>query len=104
MLTHYLVLGLGPGATGDEVRGRYLELVREHPPGRDPEVFQRISRAYEALKDERARVQAAIFGSPDPVDFETALMDLVRARQPGRGSPGLGDLVAAEGMGDAGGA
>src|SRR3989339_400545 len=100
MLTHYLVLGLSPGATGEEVRRRYLELVKEHPPGRDPEAFQRIASAYEALRDDRVRVQEAIFGRSPPLDFETALRELVQARQPERGSPGLAALAAAEGLGD----
>ena len=102
MLTHYLVLGLPPGAAGEEVRRRYLELVKEHPPGRDPEAFQRIAAAYEALRDDRVRVQEAIFGSSPPLDFDTALAELVQGRSLGRGSPGLAALAAAEGMGDAG--
>ena len=41
MLAHYLALGLSPSAAGEEIRQRYLELVRAHPPSRDPERFQR---------------------------------------------------------------
>lgn len=97
MLTHYLVLRLSPQATTAEVRQRYLQLVREHPPSRDPEGFQRITAAYEALKDERSRVATVLFGVSRYPDLEIALMDLVRARPAGRRAPGLKTLLEAEG-------
>ncbi|MCY4059534.1 MAG: J domain-containing protein, partial [Gammaproteobacteria bacterium] len=52
MLVHYLVLGLPPSATGEQIRRRYLELVRAHRPSEDPERFQQITAACEALKVE----------------------------------------------------
>lgn len=101
MLTPYLVLGLSPQSSQEEIRQRYLELVRESPPSRAPERFQRIAAAYEALKDERTRVESAIFGALHYSDFETALWDLVRARSSQRRRPGLRDLLAARGVPDA---
>jgi len=98
MLTPYLTLDLAPDASEDEIRRRYLQLVREHPPGRDPKRFEQIAQAYETLKDERTRIHAAIFGSAEYADMETALMALVRARSQKRRSPGLKALVAAEGI------
>ncbi len=97
MLVHYLVLGLSPSATGEEIRRRYLELVRAHPPGEEPERFQRITAAYEALKDDRARVRTALFGMAAYGDFELALDALVQARPARRETPGLQALLAAEG-------
>ncbi len=97
MLTHYLILGLSPGASTAEIRQRYLQLVRANPPGRAPERFQKITAAYEALKDERTRVATTLFGSLQYADFEMALMDLVRARPSRRKGPGLKELLAAEG-------
>lgn len=100
MLTHYLTLGLAPGASDEEVRRRYLDLVRRHPPGRDPERFQRIAAAYEALVDERTRVRSALFGTVGLVDPEGALRELVAAArlrswvQP----PTLRDLLRDEGL------
>ena len=44
MLVHYLVLGLPPSATGEEIRRRYLELVRTHRPGADPDGSSRSPR------------------------------------------------------------
>ena len=97
MLAPYLVLGLSPSATTQEIRRRYLELVRVHRPGRDPERLQRITAAYEALKDDRERVRTALFGMVGYGDFELALDALVEARAGHRGAPGLQELVAAEG-------
>ena len=96
MLVPYLVLGLSPSAGGEEIRRRYLELVRAHRPGDDPERFQQITRAYEALKDERARVRTALFGMADYGDFDLALDALLRARPERRRAPGLQALLAAE--------
>ena len=98
MLTPYLILGLAADSSGDEIRRRYLQLVREHPPGRDPERFQQIAQAYESLKDERTRVKTALFGATRYADMEMALMDLVRARSEERKNPNLKTLLAAEGV------
>ena len=98
MLAHYLTLGLPPSASAQEIRRRYLALIRAHPPSREPERSQRIIAAYEALKDDRSRVETAIFGLADCGDFEAALDALVQARPQGRSTPGLKALVEAEGM------
>ena len=97
MLAPYLVLGLSPSATTEEIRRRYLELVRAHRPGRHADRLQRITAAYEALKDDRARVRTALFGMARYGDFELALDALVEARPDRRRAPGLQDLLAAEG-------
>ena len=99
MLAHYLVLGLPPSATGEEIRRRYLELVRTHRVGQDrqdPQRLQQITAAYEALKDDRARVKTALFGMAAYGDFELALDALVQARPARRETPGLQALLAAE--------
>lgn len=97
MLAHYLVLGLSPSASQAEIRQRYLQLIRAHPPGQNPERFQQITAAYEALKDDRSRVEMAIFGMAQYGDFELALTALVQARPTERKTPGLKTLLAAEG-------
>ena len=97
MLAHYLVLGLSPTATQAEIRQRYLQLVRTHPPGRNPQRFQQIAAAYDALKDDRSRVETAIFGMARYGEFDLALEALVKARAGGGRTPGLKTLLAAEG-------
>ena len=93
MLTYYLTLGLSPGASDTEIRKRYLQLVRENPPGRNPERFRKITAAYEALKDRRTRIATQIHGELVYGDYETALLDLVRARLPERKRAGLQALL-----------
>ena len=98
MLAHYLTLNLAPDAGQEEIRQRYLELIRSHPPSRAPDRFQRIASAYEALQDDRARVRTAIFGIGAYSDWELALDALVQARTAARKAPGLQTLLAAEGQ------
>ena len=100
MLAHYLTLGLSPSASREEIRRRYLALIRAHPPSREPERSQRIVDAWEALKDDRSRVETALFGMARYGDFELALEALVRARPHQRSTPGLKTLLAAEGKQD----
>lgn len=45
------VLGLSMDADEDTVRARYLELVRQYPPDRDPAMFTKIRQAYEGASD-----------------------------------------------------
>ena len=98
MLAHYLTLDLSLDASQEEIRRRYLELTRAHPPSRDPDRFRRIAAAYEALQDDRTRVRTAIFGMASYSDWELALDALVEARQGSRTAPGLKTLLAAEGL------
>ena len=48
---HYYTLGLSPDCTEEELRKRYLELVRQYPPETHAEKFSRIHEAYEKLKN-----------------------------------------------------
>ena len=49
------ILGVGPDATDEELRAAYLQKVRQHPPDRSPEEFEKIRDAFEKLKDPRRR-------------------------------------------------
>lgn len=97
MLVHYLVLGLPCTASDNDIRRRYLELVRTHPPERDPERFQKITEAYEALRDRRRRIQSMLFGMAEYPDHQMALDALLDAHRARRRAPGLKTLLAAEG-------
>jgi curved DNA-binding protein CbpA len=55
------VFGLSPGASAGEIRSRYLQLVREFPPDRDPERFARIRAAFEDLSDPVRRLEKQLF-------------------------------------------
>ena len=56
----FTVLGVGEEVGDDEVKHRYLALVRTFPPDRDPERFQLYRAAYEALSDERKRLEVKL--------------------------------------------
>lgn len=47
----FAMLGVSNDAGEDEVRARYLELVKQFPPEREPEKFREIRAAFEAAKD-----------------------------------------------------
>ena len=98
MLAHYLVLGLAPTASPKAVRKRYLELIRLHPPSQDPKRSQQIVTAYEALKDDRSRLQSSLFGVGRCGDFDLALNALLEAPARKRSTPGLKALISSEGI------
>ncbi len=56
----FTVLGVDETADDAEIRRRYLALVRDFPPDREPERFQEYRAAYDALSDERKRLEATL--------------------------------------------
>jgi curved DNA-binding protein CbpA len=94
LLADYLMLGLEPGASDEQIRSRYLTLVKAHPPEHEPERFQDITTAYERLKDRHARIRHRLFGCREANDAEAALAYLIRAAQPARKPAGLQELLS----------
>lgn len=47
----FTVLGVSRDADEAEIRARYLQLVKQFPPDREPEKFREIRAAYDATKD-----------------------------------------------------
>jgi curved DNA-binding protein CbpA len=47
----FATLGIENTASEEEIRQRYLELVKQHPPEHDPVRFREIHDAYEAAKN-----------------------------------------------------
>ncbi len=76
----YEVLGLKPDADAEALRAAYLAKIREHPPERDPETFERIRDAYQALSDP-VRKMRSVF---DPASIRMSLQDMVAT---GGGNP-----------------
>ena len=72
------VLGVSLGATEDEIRAAYLRGIRENPPDRAPEAFERVRDAYEALRG--GGRHAALFAG----DPSAPLVTLVDAELPER--------------------
>jgi curved DNA-binding protein CbpA len=61
----FTVLGVGEDAGDDQIKQRYLALVRAFPPDREPERFQAYRAAYEALCDQRKRLEAKLLRTND---------------------------------------
>jgi curved DNA-binding protein CbpA len=57
----YEVLGLPRSADEAETRRRYLELVRQYPPDRDPSRFAEVRAAYDQLRDPVRRLEGQLF-------------------------------------------
>jgi len=51
------ILEVSWDASEEEIRAAYLRKVKEHPPERSPEEFERIRDAYEMLRDPRNRMR-----------------------------------------------
>jgi curved DNA-binding protein CbpA len=56
----FTVLGVAEDAGDEKIRRRYLALVREFPPDRAPDRFREYRAAYEALSDERKRLETKL--------------------------------------------
>ena len=61
------ILELDPEASDEEIRAAYLRKIKQHPPERDPEAFERVRDAYDILRDPRRRMRNLLFsGEPLP--------------------------------------
>lgn len=84
----HAVLGLSPQADEAAIRRRYLELVRQHPPDREPQRFAAIHQAYDSLRDPTRRIERLLFhyGRDDSLlGIQVELLDRVaHARVPTR--------------------
>lgn len=76
------ILGVPADADDAAIRQRYRELVKQCPPERDPERFQRIRGAFELCSDRNIRARNRVLG-PAPYRDLTDLRDDLR-RQPRR--------------------
>jgi hypothetical protein len=50
------ILGVELNATEEQIRAAYVAKVKEHPPDRSPDEFERIRDAYDTLRDPRRRM------------------------------------------------
>jgi curved DNA-binding protein CbpA len=74
----YSVLGLTPHASMIDIKRAYFGRVRMHPPETDPEGFQRIRAAYEALRTpaSRAVTDRQLIQPPPPFSLARRLPPL----------------------------
>ena len=62
----YDVLGVTSDASEAEIRAAYLRKVRECPPDREGDAFERVRDAYELLRDPRRRAKQMLATDPFP--------------------------------------
>lgn len=83
MTDPWQTLGLPPDSDEATVRARYLELVRDCPPERDPTRFRALREAYEAARDRDARLIARV-SRPYRVNALDGLPEAIAAATPRR--------------------
>lgn len=80
------LLGVAEDAGDDAIKKAYLQQVREHPPERDPDRFQAIRAAYEAVKTHRDRLRYQLFQAETP-DLAELTATALRPTGPRRRPP-----------------
>lgn len=70
------LLGVAETADDDAIKKAYLHRVREYPPERDPDRFQAIRAAYEAIKTRPDRLRYRLFQQEPPDLAELVAMAL----------------------------
>jgi curved DNA-binding protein CbpA len=69
------VLGVSQDAGEEEIRAAYVRKVKEHPPDRSPEEFERVRDAYDNLRDPRRRMRDSLL-SVDPFTPFTSVVEV----------------------------
>ena len=71
------ILGVPASASEAEIRAAYLSKVKEFPPDRSPEEFEKIRDAYDTLRDPRKRAKAMLLST----EFAAPLVSLLEGHQ-----------------------
>ncbi|MBF0258622.1 MAG: J domain-containing protein [Desulfamplus sp.] len=95
MLKSFLVLDLPMDASDQEIRKKYLELVKTFTPEKFPVQFQKVTAAYESVKNQRSRVKSRLFAALKDADFENTLKELAGSVKFNKKKCGLKELLNA---------
>jgi curved DNA-binding protein CbpA len=79
----FAILGVDVDASDEEIKRRYLGLVRAYPPDREPQRFQAHRGAYEALRDHRKRLEVKLLST------NNAALARLKLRTLSAGKPGV---------------
>jgi hypothetical protein len=88
----FAVLDVAEDTDHETIKRRYLALVRQHPPEREPERFNEIRAAFEAVTSKRDRLRARLLTIHDAALLRLK-RDLLDAKGPPR-RPGLATVRA----------
>lgn len=75
------VLGVSQDAGEEELRAAYVRKVKEHPPDRSPEEFERVRDAYDSLRDPRRRMRDRLLSVDPFAPFVTIIERDARTRR-----------------------
>jgi curved DNA-binding protein CbpA len=75
------VLGVSQDAGEEEIRAAYVRKVKEHPPDRSPEEFERVRDAYDSLRDPRRRMRDRLLAVDPFAPFVTTIELSTRQRR-----------------------
>ena len=75
------ILGVAQDADAGEIRSAYLDKIKEYPPERCPEEFERVRDAYEILSDPRHRARAMLQSANPEASLATLLDNQKQDRQ-----------------------
>jgi curved DNA-binding protein CbpA len=75
------VLGVSRDAGEEEIRIAYVRKVKEHPPDRSPEEFERIRDAYDSLRNPRRRMRDKLLSANPFVPFGSTIKLDARQRR-----------------------
>jgi curved DNA-binding protein CbpA len=91
------VLGVGQDAGEEDIRAAYVRKVKEHPPDRSPEEFERIRDAYDSLRDPRRRMRDRLLSVDPFAPFVSVVEVQARPRRFGGPQPWLKALEVPKG-------
>lgn len=77
----WAILGVSVQADDTEVRRAYLQKVKEYPPDRAPEQFERVRDAYEDLRDPRRRCRRMLVAADPQAELVSLLDDAIGTRR-----------------------
>lgn len=75
------VLGIAVNAAEEDIRAAYLRKVKEYPPDRSPEEFEKIRDAYETLRDPRRRMRDMMLAADVLAPFVSLIAGLEAERR-----------------------
>ncbi|MBL8816999.1 MAG: J domain-containing protein [Planctomyces sp.] len=77
LLEHLQTLGLSLNATGEEIRNRYLDLVKQFPPEQFPQRATQIRCAYDFLRDPVHAWKEELFSTKPATSIEAIALELI---------------------------
>jgi DnaJ-class molecular chaperone len=75
------ILGVSQDADAGEIRSAYLNKIKEYPPEKCPQEFERVRDAYEILSDPRHRARAMLQSANPATSLATLLDNQKQGRQ-----------------------